>query len=60
VKQYKGGSPDGKGYPKMMYLYTKNHIKLERKIHKYVGEKYRRIGNLEIFRVPEHKHHKLL
>ena len=28
------------GYPKMMYLYTKNEIRLEQKIHKFVGDRY--------------------
>ena len=60
VKQYRGGSPDGKGYQKMMYLYTQYEIKLEKKIHKFVGKKYQRIGLLEIFRVPENKHKKIL
>jgi hypothetical protein len=40
VKSYRGSSPDGRGYPKMMYLYTRNEIKLERKIHRYVGDRY--------------------
>ena len=44
----------------MMYLYTTNEIRLERKIHKYVGDRYSRIGLLEIFRIPENKHKKIL
>ena len=40
VKQYRGGSPDGLGYKKLMFLYTKNEIRLEKKIHTYVGERY--------------------
>jgi hypothetical protein len=40
VKSYRGGSPDGLGYPKLMYIYTKHEIKLERKIHKFVADRY--------------------
>jgi hypothetical protein len=43
-----------------MFLYTTNEIKLEKKIHKYLGKKYERIGRLEIFRIPEEKHKKIL
>jgi hypothetical protein len=43
-----------------MYLYTKNEIKLEKKIHRYVGKRYERIGLLEIFRIPEDNHKKIL
>ncbi len=43
-----------------MYLYTKNEIRLEGKIHRFVGERYSRIGLLEIFRIPENKHKKIL
>ncbi len=60
VKQYRGGSPDGLGYAKMMYLYTKNEIKLEKKIHKFVAKRYERIGRFEIFKVPENKHKKII
>jgi len=43
-----------------MYLYTKNEIRLEKKIHRFVGKRYQRIGLLEIFRIPENKHKKIL
>jgi predicted GIY-YIG superfamily endonuclease len=60
VKQYRGGSPDGQGYPKMLYLYTKYELKLEKKIHEYIAEKYERIGRLEIFKITENKHEKVM
>jgi hypothetical protein len=43
-----------------MYLYTTNEIRLEKKIHRFVGERFQRIGLLEIFRIPENKHKKIL
>lgn len=55
VKSYRGGSPDGQGYKKMLFIYTKNEIKLEKKIHRFANKKYSRIGQLEIFQVAEHK-----
>lgn len=55
VNSYKGGSPDGLGYKKLIYLYTKNEIKLESKIHRFANKKYKRIGRLEIFEVAKDK-----
>ena len=55
VKSYRGGSPDGQGYKKLVYLYTENEIKLENKIHRFANKKYSRIGRLEIFLVPQDK-----
>jgi hypothetical protein len=43
-----------------MYLYTKNEIRLEKKIHRFVGKRYQRIGLLEIFKIPENKHKKII
>jgi hypothetical protein len=43
-----------------MYLYTKNEIRLEKKIHRFIAKRYERIGRLEIFKVPENKHKKIL
>lgn len=49
VRQYRGGSPDGQGYRKLMFIYTKNEIQLEGKLHRFANRKYARIGRLEIF-----------
>ena len=43
-----------------MFIYTKNEIQLEGKLHRFANRKYARVGRLEIFLVPERKQLKLI
>jgi len=40
IKQYRGYSPQGKGYPSLLIIKTNKYKELEKKIHKAISSKY--------------------
>jgi hypothetical protein len=51
IHQYQGYTNDGKPRQKLLIIKSQNYHRLEKKIHRYIQKRHRRVGRYEIFKV---------